>query len=119
VNDDGEVCLGGDLELGTKYFVLIFLMGKIVVIIQTGLADRENLFVGACVFEIFEIGWGDVLCVMRVIAQSRPEAVVLICQGQNLVNVRSVCANGYPFGNAGCDASRKDGVDVVQQFVES
>ena len=48
----------------------------------------------ALVHDICEIGAGDVLCVMRVIAESCEDAVVPVCQGDDLVSVGQIINKG-------------------------
>ena len=113
VDDDGQAAFGGEGQLGAEDLDLTVFCGKVVVEIQAGLADGDDLVFAGLIGQEGQIVVGGLGGVVRVDADGGVHSLKAGGQVDGLAVVLGVGADGDPAGHARGAAAVEDGLDGV------
>ena len=118
VDDDRQIQLGGDLQVLGEDPSLVLVEGEVVMIVEAGLADGDDLFVPGEGFQLGQCVRCDGFGIVGVDSDGGVEVVEALGELDGLSIFLRVGADGYPGGDAGLAASCDDGVNVTGQIVK-
>ena len=118
VDDDGQVEVGGDLEVEAEDSFLVGLFGKVVVEVEACFADCDDLVALGEMFQFSHHFIGDGPGVVGVDGNGGVKVAMVLCEFHCFSGIIECCAHGNPRCDGGIMASLKDLLNLSIECVK-